>query len=336
MTDRGARRVHVLLMGWLTFTFVAAWLPFVRGAMDGPSYQWGASHFGWDFAGAGIGGDYWFAAAKAALALLLLSAGWRRPNGPFRIALLLWLMLRFADTLHAAIFSPGDFRFQGDTLGVDVSLAPVAPALDAAMLLAAFWWFMQAPAIRVPPLGRLNVVLLAIFALLLPVQYWLLSAARARTPTTSSACCSPWPAGLLFSVGLGRRRPAGREAIPRANGVRLRHGRRGAARRLHRQVRPRGRGADPRPLRAAEGAAAGRGDHGLGQLQRARDRLRRRREAEAGGALARRLPEAAPASASSGAGTCRIRTACSRAAATRSASCRCPTSGYSTIPESTR
>ena len=214
MTDQGARRVHVLLMGWLTFTFVTAWLPFVRGAMDGTGYQWGASHFGWDFAGAGIGGDYWFAAAKAALALLLLWAGWRRPNVPFRIALLLWLMLRFADTLHAVIFSPGDFRFQGDTLGVDVSLALVAPALDAAMLLAAFWWFMQAPAIRVPPPGRLNVVLLAIFALLLPVQYWLLSTGSGQDTNDVVGVLLTMAGWVLLSAGLGRRRSSGREAMP--------------------------------------------------------------------------------------------------------------------------
>ncbi len=214
MSDRGARRLHILLMAWLTLTFVIAWLPFLRGAMDGPSYQWGASHFGWDFGGAGTGGDYWFAAAKAALAVLLLWAGWRRPNGPFRMALLLWLALRLADTVHAAILAPEDFRFQGDTLGVDVSLALVAPALDAAMLLAAFWWFMQAPAIKVPPLGRLNIVLLAIFALLLPVQYWLLSAGSGQDTNDVVGVLLTMAGWVLLSVGLGRRHATGREAMP--------------------------------------------------------------------------------------------------------------------------
>lgn len=212
MSDRGARRLHILLMAWLTLTFITAWLPFLRGAMDGPSYQWGASHFGWDLGGAGTGGDYWFVAAKAALALLLLWAGWRRPNGPFRIALALWLILRFADTLHAAIAAPADFRFQGDTLGVDVSLALVAPALDGAMLLASFWWFMQAPAIRVPPLGRLNIVLLAIFALLLPVQYSLLRAGSGQDTNDVVGVLLTMAGWALFSAGLGRRRPAREEA----------------------------------------------------------------------------------------------------------------------------
>jgi hypothetical protein len=214
MSDRGGRRLHILLMGWLTLTFVTAWLPFLRGAMDGASYQWGASHFGVDFAGAGTGGDYWFAAAKAAFALLMLWAGWRRPNGPFRIALLLWLALRFADTIHAVIAAPEDFRFQGDTLGVDVSLALVAPALDGAMLLAAFAWLLKAPAISVPPLGRLNMVLLAIFALLLPIQYWLLSNGAGQDSNDVVGVLLTMAGWAILSIGLGRRRPTGREVLP--------------------------------------------------------------------------------------------------------------------------
>lgn len=212
MSDRGARRLHILLMGWLTLTFVTAWLPFLRGAMDGASYRWGASHFGVDFAGAGTGGDYWFAAAKAGLALFMLWAGWRRPNGPFRIALLLWLALRVADTIRAAIAAPEDFRVQGDTLGVDVSLALVAPALDGAMLLAAFAWFLKAPAIPVPPLGRLNIVLLAIFALLLPIQYWLLSNGSGQESNDVVGVLLTMAGWVLLSVGLGRRRRAREEA----------------------------------------------------------------------------------------------------------------------------
>lgn len=206
MSDRGARRLHILLMSWLTLTFVAAWLPFVRGAMDGPSYAWGTSHFGWAVGGAGLGGDYWFAAAKAGFALLMLWAGWRRPNGPFRLALLLWLAVRLADTLHAVITAPGDYRIQGDTLGMDVSLAVVAPLLDGAMLVAAFWWLLSAPALKVPPFGRLNVVLLALFALLLPVQYWLLSQGRGQDSNDVVGVLLTIAGWVALSAGLGRRR----------------------------------------------------------------------------------------------------------------------------------
>lgn len=214
MSDRGARRLHILLMGWLTLTFTAAWLPFVRGAMDGASYEWGTSHFGMAFGGTGMGGDYWFAAAKAAVALAFLWAGWRRPNGPFRLVLLLWLALRLADTLYAVIAAPGDFRIQGDTLGMDISLAAVAPALDGAMLFAAFWWLLKAPALPVPPFGRANIVLLAIFVLLLPVQYWLLSSGSGQDTNDVVGVLLTIAGWVLLSIGLGRRRGNGREALP--------------------------------------------------------------------------------------------------------------------------
>ena len=67
MSYRGARRLHVLLMSWITLTFVTGWLPFVRGVMDGPTYQWGGGLFAWNFSGAGTGGDFWYAALMAAL-----------------------------------------------------------------------------------------------------------------------------------------------------------------------------------------------------------------------------------------------------------------------------
>ena len=46
MGYRNARRIHVLLMSWLTLVLVTAWLPMLRGAMDGPSYEWGAGLLG--------------------------------------------------------------------------------------------------------------------------------------------------------------------------------------------------------------------------------------------------------------------------------------------------
>ena len=57
MSYRGARRLHIALMSWITLTFITGWLPFVRGVMDGPTYQWGGGLFAWNFSGAGPGGD---------------------------------------------------------------------------------------------------------------------------------------------------------------------------------------------------------------------------------------------------------------------------------------
>ena len=65
-----------------------------------------------------------------------------------------------------------------------------------------------------PPLGRLNMVLLAIFALLLPIQYWLLSTGSGQDTNDVVGVLLTMAGWLLFSVGLGRRRSAGREALP--------------------------------------------------------------------------------------------------------------------------
>ena len=203
MGYRVARRIHVLLMSWLTLLFTATWLPLLRGAMDGPSYAWGGGHFGYQFSGTGISGDYPYMIAKAAIALLFLWFGWRRPNGGFRPALVAWLALMLADTIYNVTTSPDSFRFQGDTLGVDLSLVLVAPALDALMLLIGAWWAVQAPALPVPPLARTNAVLLATAALLLPVQYGLLSSGRGQDMNDVVGVLLTLFGWVLLSAGLG-------------------------------------------------------------------------------------------------------------------------------------
>ena len=127
MGYRAARRIHVLLMSWLTLVFVIAWLPMLRGAMDGPSYEWGAGLLGAQFGGTGTGGDYWFLVVKSAIALALLGFGWRRPNGPFRLALVAWLALALVDTLYNVVTAPEAFRFQGDTLGMCSRILAATP-----------------------------------------------------------------------------------------------------------------------------------------------------------------------------------------------------------------
>ena len=203
MGYRNARRVHVLLMGWLTLLFTATWLPLLRGAMDGPSYAWGGGHFGYQVSGTGIAGDYPYILAKAVIALLFLYFGWRRPGGGFRLALVAWLALMLADTIYNVISSPDSFRFQGDTLGVDISLVLVAPALDALMLLLGAWWALRAPLLPVPPLARTNAILLATAALMLPVQYALLSSGGGQDMNDVIGVLLTISGWALFSAGLG-------------------------------------------------------------------------------------------------------------------------------------
>jgi len=203
MGYRTARRIQILLMSWLTLIFLTAWLPLLRGAMDGPSYQWGGGLLGLQFSGAGLSGDYWFVLAKGAIALGLLWYGWRRPNGRFRIALVAWLALMLADTIYNVVTAPGDFRFRGDTLGVDISLALIAPALDGAMLALAGWWAVRAPALPVPPFARANIVLLTTAAALLPVQYALLSSGRGQDTNDVIGVLLTILGWFLLSSGLG-------------------------------------------------------------------------------------------------------------------------------------
>ncbi len=217
MGYRTARRVQILLMSWLTLIFLTAWLPMLRGAMDGPSYEWGGGLLGFQFSGSGLAGDYWFVLIRSAVALALLWYGWRRPNGGFRLALVGWLALMLADTLYNVVTAPGDFRFRGDTLGVDISLAVAAPALDAAMLLIAGWWAARAPALPVPPLARANAVLLATAALLLPVQYALLSRGGGQDGSDVIGVLLTMLGWFLLSAGLGLWRIPGHRPLVLAN-----------------------------------------------------------------------------------------------------------------------
>lgn len=96
----------------------------VRGAFDGPSYQWGLFGLG----GRGVGGDYWFPFLGASIALAVVAGGWRNRRWAFN-TIAAWSVLVFAVVVAAVASSPTDFRFRGDTLGIDVSLAVVGPVL---------------------------------------------------------------------------------------------------------------------------------------------------------------------------------------------------------------
>ena len=166
-----------LLLSWTSVTFVAGWLPFVRGPFDGATYEWGTSYFGRAFGGAGAGGDYWLAAVKVGFALLLLVLGWRGARTPFPQLIVGWQAFGLADALHEAITSEDPLRIRGDTLGMDVSLAWVAPTLYAAALVLAIVWFRRERANRLerdPGWPRANWAWLAALAALLPLQFLLL------------------------------------------------------------------------------------------------------------------------------------------------------------------
>lgn len=172
-----SRLVRVILI-WLAITFITGWLPMIRGAFDGPTYSWGTSYFGKQFSGSGTGGEYWLPVVKSIFAIIVLYLGWRGARIRFLLFALLWQTFGFADALYSSITNPDEFRFKGDTLGVDVSLAWVAPTAYGIFLLLTILWAMRNARREwsqpVPPWSRKNSVWLIFLVALLPIQFVLL------------------------------------------------------------------------------------------------------------------------------------------------------------------
>ncbi len=124
------------LLIWTALTTVVFWLPTLRGAFDGPSYEWGLFGFG----GRGVSGDYWFPVLGSAIALCAQYLAWRGPRLPFYVLILGWSGFLAAGMLSLAVGNPGSLRFRGDTLGIDISIAVLGPALFGLWaVLAAIW-----------------------------------------------------------------------------------------------------------------------------------------------------------------------------------------------------
>jgi hypothetical protein len=133
MPDRMARTA----LGLFTLTTAVFWLAAVRGAFDGPSYQWGLFGLG----GRGVSGDYWFPLVVVIGALAVLAGGWRCRRWAFAV-LAAWSVLVFVTVLAVVASNPAEVRFRGDTLGIDVSLTWIGPLLfgaGAVVSLVAAW-----------------------------------------------------------------------------------------------------------------------------------------------------------------------------------------------------
>jgi hypothetical protein len=171
-------RALSLLLAWTALTTLVFWLPTVRGAMDGSTYAWGLL----GLSGRGTGGDYWFPVTGSVLALLTFWLGWRGGRFPVHLLLVGWHGALAAGVALLALRDPGALRFQGDTLGMDVSLAGIVPVLMGGMALLAVGWALadlrargiRAGARGVPAWGRRNTVLTMLAVALLPLQLVLL------------------------------------------------------------------------------------------------------------------------------------------------------------------
>lgn len=207
------RLLRVLLF-WTALTFLVAWLPTLRGLFDGPSYQWGAILWGWSFRGAGVGGDYWFPVLQSALGLTILWLGWRGARPPFGWLFAGWHATLFSSALYGALVYPDRYRFRGDTLGIDVSLAAVGPILTGGFLALAVLWLVRdllAGRARerrpVPPWAPANTVWAAALAALLPVQFVLLRFGVPHGVTDAAGVLITIAGWLLIGVAIRPRPP---------------------------------------------------------------------------------------------------------------------------------
>ena len=171
------RLLRALLI-WTAVTLIIVWLPFVRGLMDGESYEWGNSFAGMQFGGRGVHGDYWLLVIQITFGILLLYLGWRGARTPLHGLLLIWQLLIAGQACYDSFTSPEDYRFKGDTFGIDVSLAWVGPLLAGGFALLSIFWVLRDLRTRretiVPEWTRVNFVLLLIVLSLLPIQFGLL------------------------------------------------------------------------------------------------------------------------------------------------------------------
>jgi len=206
------KRFDRLLQGlllWTALTTILFWLPFVRGLFDGESYEWRV--FG--FSGRGVTGDYWFVACGSLLSIALQYLAWRGPRALFYVPFGGWhLYLAFA-TASAAVSDPDSLRFQGETLGVDVSLAIVAPAFMAVAAAAVVSWIVR-DALRSAPRpawnewSQRNTRWVLPLASLLPMQLLLLRVGEPHGTTDQIGVLITIAQWFLLSIALRLDCPA--------------------------------------------------------------------------------------------------------------------------------
>ncbi|HJQ98134.1 MAG TPA: hypothetical protein VJ826_07440 [Candidatus Polarisedimenticolaceae bacterium] len=132
--------LRVLL--WITalFSGVLVWLPLVRGATQGTAYHWALAP---GIGGSGIGGWYWLLPIALVFVLSLLYLGWRGARWPFHLLLLAFHLPLAAAVAHAARTDPENFRLEGETIGLNVSLAILGPLLFTGVAALAVLWVVK-------------------------------------------------------------------------------------------------------------------------------------------------------------------------------------------------
>lgn len=205
MVWRPDRLLKAILI-WTMITMIIVWLPLIRGLMDGDSYEWGNSFWGIQVGGQGVHGQYWLLLLQAIIGIAVLYFGWRGARQPFHWLLLLWHIPLGAQAIYDAISSPEDYRFRGDTLGVDVSLAWVGPLFFGGFALLSVLWvirdFRRERDTAAPEWKRANYVLLLIAVSLLPMQFLLLRFGEQHGPGDQAGVILTMGQWVLINLGL--------------------------------------------------------------------------------------------------------------------------------------
>jgi len=141
MTTPRRDALLIMILWWTALVAgVLVWLPLMRGATQGAAYRWELVR---GIGGQGIGGDYWMLVVAAAFVLVLLDLGWRGGRKPFHWLLLMFHLPLAAGVTWAAVTDPAGFRFEGATIGLDVSLALIGPVLFCGVAIAAIGWVVR-------------------------------------------------------------------------------------------------------------------------------------------------------------------------------------------------
>lgn len=205
-----------------TAALALAWLPMVRGLLDGASYEWGLSLYGHQFEGAGTGGDYAFLVVHTLIGLALLFLGWRSPGRFFKLVAMVWSAVLFGDQVWSVLTSPESMTFEGATLGMSLSVAMIFPLAYGLLFALALAWALTGEARPAPLWGRLNTVLLGVAVLLFPLQLLLLSTGRGQEVSDQIGVLMTIGQWLLVSLSFAPwkgSRPASTAVHARARGA---------------------------------------------------------------------------------------------------------------------
>ena len=174
LVARQPDRLLRVLLTWTSLTTLVFWLPTVRCAFDGRSYEWGL----WGMRGAGLSGDYWFPVLGAALACWLVTRGWRGARPPFRWVFPAWHAALAVVITERAVALGDKLTLQLGTPGVIIPLQLVGSLLFGTVACAAIYWArcdLRSPAQRfVAPHDPINRSLARVLLALLPVSFVLL------------------------------------------------------------------------------------------------------------------------------------------------------------------